>query len=132
MAVTEYIRNADRAVLNTVFKNTIRRVNKCLVTGGGQFEHCLLLLEKTNNMHFCTNPSFYVLAPTCFGSSLPSSGSFLDLRGLLEVQIELVVYHIMCGYVARVPECRGFVCCIFQLSWEAQQTEPRHSGTQFK
>jgi hypothetical protein len=25
----------------------------------------------------CTIPLFYILAPTCFGSSLPSSGSFL-------------------------------------------------------
>jgi hypothetical protein len=41
MAVTEYIRNADRAILNTVFENTVRRVNECLETGGGQFEHYL-------------------------------------------------------------------------------------------
>jgi hypothetical protein len=32
----------DRAVLNTVFQNTVRRyVNKCLETGGGHFEHYL-------------------------------------------------------------------------------------------
>jgi hypothetical protein len=36
----------------------------------------------------CTTPLFYVLAPTCFGSSLPSPGSFLDPSELLEVQIE--------------------------------------------
>jgi hypothetical protein len=41
MAITEYIRNVDRAILNTVFKNTVRRVNECLQTGGGHFEHCL-------------------------------------------------------------------------------------------
>jgi hypothetical protein len=35
MAITEYIRNADRAILNTAFENTVRRVNKCLETGGG-------------------------------------------------------------------------------------------------
>jgi hypothetical protein len=35
MAVTEYIRNVDHAILNTVFENTVRRVNKCLETGGG-------------------------------------------------------------------------------------------------
>jgi hypothetical protein len=40
-AITEYILNADRAILNTVFENTVRRVNKCLETGGGQFEHYL-------------------------------------------------------------------------------------------
>jgi predicted transcriptional regulator len=41
MAITKYIRNVDRAILNTVFKNTVRRVNKCLETGGGHFEHYL-------------------------------------------------------------------------------------------
>ena len=34
MAITEYIRNVDRAVPNTVFENTVRPVNKCLGTGG--------------------------------------------------------------------------------------------------
>jgi hypothetical protein len=48
------------------------------------------------------NTLFYILAPTCFGSSLPSSGSFLDPSELLEIQIEWVVYHIMCGYVVYV------------------------------
>jgi hypothetical protein len=41
MAITEYIRNVDRAVLNTVFENTVRRANKCLETGWGHFEHYL-------------------------------------------------------------------------------------------
>jgi hypothetical protein len=35
MAITEYIRDVDRAILNTVFENTVRRVNKYLETGGG-------------------------------------------------------------------------------------------------
>jgi hypothetical protein len=35
MAITEYTRNVYRAILNTVFENTVRRVNKCLETGGG-------------------------------------------------------------------------------------------------
>jgi hypothetical protein len=64
----------------------------------------------------CTTPLFYILAPTCFGSSLPSSGSFLDRSEVLEIQIEWVVYHIMCGYVACVPDCRGSACCASQLS----------------
>ena len=38
IAITEYIRNVDRAMLNTVFENTVRPVNKCLETGGGR--HC--------------------------------------------------------------------------------------------
>ena len=41
MAITEYIRNVDRAILNTVFEHTVRRLNKCLETGGGEFEHYL-------------------------------------------------------------------------------------------
>jgi hypothetical protein len=28
MAITEYIRNVDRAILNTVFENIVRHVNK--------------------------------------------------------------------------------------------------------
>jgi hypothetical protein len=63
-----------------------------------------------NNQQYaliCTTPLFYILAPTCFGSSLPSSGNFLDPTELLEIQIEWAVYHIMCGYVACVPECCG-------------------------
>jgi hypothetical protein len=53
----------------------------------------------------CTTPLFYVFTPTCFGSSRPSSGSFLDPPDLLEIQIEWVVYHILCGYVTCVPDC---------------------------
>jgi len=41
MAITEYIRNVDRAILNTVFENTVWRVNKYLETGGGPFERYL-------------------------------------------------------------------------------------------
>jgi hypothetical protein len=41
MAITEYIWNVDRAILNMVFENTVRRVNKCLETGGGHFDHYL-------------------------------------------------------------------------------------------
>jgi hypothetical protein len=41
----------------------------------------------------CTIPLFYILAPTCLDSSLPSSGSLLDPPELLEKQIGRVVYH---------------------------------------
>jgi hypothetical protein len=41
MTITEYIRNVDRAILNTVFENTVRGVNKCLEAGAGHFEHYL-------------------------------------------------------------------------------------------
>jgi hypothetical protein len=41
MTIIEYIRNVDRAVLNTVLENTVRCVNKRLETGGVHFEHYL-------------------------------------------------------------------------------------------
>jgi hypothetical protein len=44
-----------------------------------------------NNQNYalnCTTPFFNILVPTCFDSSLPSSGSFLDPSELLEIQIE--------------------------------------------
>jgi hypothetical protein len=53
-------------------------------------------------------------AATCFGSSLPSSGSFLDHSELLEIQTEWVVYHIMCGYVACVLLHVSAVACHHQ------------------
>jgi hypothetical protein len=71
-----------------------------------------IIRHSRNNQHYaliCTPPLFYILAPTCFGSSLPLSGSFLDPSELHEVQIEWLVYHIMCGYVACVPDCCGSV-----------------------
>ena len=43
IAITEHIRNVDRAILNTVFENTDRPVKKCLENGGGHFEHYLQL-----------------------------------------------------------------------------------------
>jgi hypothetical protein len=49
-----------------------------------------------NNQHYaliCTIPLFYILVPTCFGSSLPSSGSFLDPSELPEIRIEKVIVH---------------------------------------
>ena len=51
MAITEYIRNVDRAVLNTVFENTVRRVNKCLETGGGHFKHYCNFLYCNYQVH---------------------------------------------------------------------------------
>jgi hypothetical protein len=64
----------------------------------------------TNNINWLYHPLFYILATTCFGSSLPSSGSFLDPSEILvlEIQIECVVYHIICGYVACVLDFHGF------------------------
>jgi hypothetical protein len=103
------------------------------------------VILSTNNQYYaliCTTPLFYIPGPTCFGSSLPSSGSFLDPFELLEIKIEQVAYHIMCGYVACVPDCRGSFDCASQLSalrprnhtlydirsvFQVTQTDPRSS-----
>jgi hypothetical protein len=47
---------------------------------------CCSVLEGKNEQYALIVPLlyFYVLAPTCFGSSLPSSGSLLDPPELLE------------------------------------------------
>jgi hypothetical protein len=36
-----------------------------------------------------------MLAPTCFGNSLPSSGSFWIRLSYVKIQIDMVVYNIM-------------------------------------
>jgi hypothetical protein len=62
-----------------------------------------------NNQHnaqICTTALFYMLAATCFGSSLPSSGSFWIRLSYVKIQIDMVVYHIMW---LSVTECHGSV-----------------------
>jgi len=49
MAIIEYIRNVDRAILNTVFENTVRRVNKCLERLAGD------ILNITCNFLYCNH-----------------------------------------------------------------------------
>jgi hypothetical protein len=51
------------------------------------------IIRRSNDQKYaliCTTPLFYIMAHTCFGSSLPLSGSFLDPSGLLDIQIEWV------------------------------------------
>jgi hypothetical protein len=50
--------------------------------GNRNKQHCALI---------CPTPLFYIMAPTCFGSSLSSSGSFLNPSELPEIRIEKVV-----------------------------------------
>jgi hypothetical protein len=78
-----------------------------------QYKHAAFrdMLHKITTFHYlynrkyqqyaltCTSFLFYVLAPTCFGSRVPSSGSFLAPPELLEIQIEWVEYHIHTGHV---------------------------------
>jgi hypothetical protein len=50
-----------------------------------------------NSQHYaqiCTTALFYILAPTCFDCSLPSSGSFWIRLIYIKIHIDLVVYHI--------------------------------------
>jgi hypothetical protein len=52
------------------------------------FNTYMIVLEKNQQYALmCTTPLFYVLAPTCFGNTLSSSGSFLNPFELLEIQI---------------------------------------------
>jgi hypothetical protein len=83
------------------------------------FVPCIIRRNRNNQHHAldCATPLFNIQAPTCFSSSLPSSGSFLDPSELLEIQIELVVCHIMYVYVTCVLECCGSICCASQLRW---------------
>jgi hypothetical protein len=85
---------------------------------GLMFITCIIKRIRNNKQYalICNIPLFYVLAPTCFGISLPPSGSFLDPSELLEIHIEWVVYHITCGYMACVPDCRVVVCCAYMHS----------------
>jgi hypothetical protein len=49
------------------------------------------VVEITNTMHRFA-PLLYILAATCFGSSLPLSGSFWIRLSYMKIQIDLVVY----------------------------------------
>jgi hypothetical protein len=55
------------------------------------FVPCIIRRSRNNqhNALICMIPLFYILAPTCFGSLLPSSGSFLDPS-------ELYTTHSIC------------------------------------
>jgi hypothetical protein len=62
-----------------------------------------------------------MLAPTCFGSSLPSSGSFRIRLNYVKIQIDMVVYHIM---LVKWPVCRSVVVQSVVLpSWLGGTTE---------
>jgi hypothetical protein len=52
----------------------------------------LIKRNKNDQQYALIETLFYILAATCFGSSLLSSGSFLDAAELLEVQIKTLVY----------------------------------------
>jgi hypothetical protein len=47
---------------------------------------------KQHYAQICTTALFYILASTCFGSILPSSGSFWIRLSYIKMQVDLVVY----------------------------------------
>jgi hypothetical protein len=75
------------------------------------FVPCIIRRSRNNQLYtqICTAALFYILAPTCFGSSLPSSRSFWIRLSYVKMQIDMVVYHIMwlSGLCAGVAWCRN-------------------------
>jgi hypothetical protein len=51
--------------------------------------------NKQHNAQICTTIYSYMLAPTCFGSNLPSSGSLWIRLSYVKTQIDMAVYRIM-------------------------------------
>jgi hypothetical protein len=91
-----------------------------LKTNSDHFSVQHLLLSFVTQMECGINKQHYALnyITSCFDSSLPSSGSFLDPCELLE-QIGGISYKV---YVACVPECCGSVRCASQLSAYTQHS----------
>jgi hypothetical protein len=72
------------------------------------FVPCIIRRSR-NNQHYaqiCTTALFYILAPTCCGSSQPSSGSFWIRLSYIKIQIDLVVYSRV---LVKWPVCRSVV-----------------------
>jgi hypothetical protein len=72
------------------------------------FVPCIIKHSRNNqhNAHICTTALFYMLAATCFGSSLPSSGSFQDPSELLENTDR---YGGLSYNLAKWPVCQSVV-----------------------
>jgi hypothetical protein len=62
MAITEYIRNVDRATLNTVFENTVRYYNKCLETGGDTLNFTCNFLYCNHQVHRDLLITLYIIS----------------------------------------------------------------------
>jgi hypothetical protein len=70
------------------------------------FVPCIIRRSRNDQQyaHICTTALFYIPAPTCFGSSVPSSESFWIHLSYMKIQIGLVVYHIT---LVKWPVCRS-------------------------
>jgi hypothetical protein len=74
------------------------RLPSCSETNQNLFQDLMfvpcIIRRSWNNQHnaqICTAALFYILAPTCFGSSLQSSGSFWIHLSYVKIQIDMVV-----------------------------------------
>jgi hypothetical protein len=72
------------------------------------FVPCIIRRSRNDQQYaqICTSALFYIPASTCFGSNLPSSGSFWNRLSYKKTQIGLVEYHIMS---VKWPVCRSVV-----------------------
>ena len=123
MSITEYILNVDRAILNTVFENTVRRVNKCLENWRGTLwtllvTFCIVIIRCTETLYhsvFKYIPKYIqdvreLIQLPCHRNQLPIRNQTPDLRhhhhqsfmqlghlltrsGLTHPQVSLTVYH---------------------------------------
>jgi hypothetical protein len=61
------------------------------------FVPCIIKSSRKNqhNAQIFTTALFHMLPATCFGSSLPSSGSFWIRLSYVKIEIDMVVYHII-------------------------------------
>jgi hypothetical protein len=89
-------------------KNRVVQLN--ILIRNSMFVPCIIRRSRNNqnNVQICTTALFIycMLAATCFGSSLPSSGSFWIRLSYVKIQIDIVVYHIM---LVKWPVCRSAV-----------------------
>jgi hypothetical protein len=81
-----------------------------------------IVRRSRNNQHYSQiyiTALFSTLAPSCFGSSLPSSGSFWIRLSYMKIQIDLVVYRII---LVKWPVCWSVV-----VSWRWTHNTPAHT-----
>jgi hypothetical protein len=65
--------------------------------------------KNQHNAQTCTTALFHMLVPTCFGSSMPSSGSFWIRLNYVKIQIDIVVYL---KYITDKHQC------VKHLTWK--------------
>jgi hypothetical protein len=78
-------------------------------------------ISKNNKQYalICTAPLFYVLAPTCFGSGLPSRESVLDHSDLPEIE--------WVGYLKYI-QIQRIILILFIRYTECPRRKGQYSG----